>query len=221
MKKTLLALVIIISSILLVSCGCQKLDDENTGLISSDQTECSKILFTCPQYETPFYNDSECGCVKNENQTVDDPSSRELGKLISSYLAGKIFTPENEGGVVISEFATLDQEELDEGAELKYEVWAEIREYYYNDKDERTFTLRHRGPVILDITQTGRSYIVHGFKTLNFDDKELVKKELTEKSFALISNEETLANMTKGIDQYIQQTADGTLINGRIRVKLN
>jgi len=221
MKKSLITLLITVISIFVIGCGTVT-PDKNKTFIKENVNECSKILFTCPQYEKPFSDDSGCGCMKLTDTKLDNPDSRTLSLLVKNYLVSRIFTPENKGGIILAEFATMGIKSLDKDeTEVKYQVWAEIREYYYNDKEERTFKLRHRGPVILDLSQPGKFYIIHGYKLLDINDKELLNQELMEKGLKWMNDKQAFEATTKQIEDAIQQESDGTLIDGKIRVKLN
>lgn len=222
-KKTLItilgiiaAVVIIIAVIALIVFKTPKNTDKNLNYISYDQDKCVSILFTCPQYQKQFLDSKGCGCALQTDK-VDNPDARSLENLVRSYLANKIFKPANEGGVVLAEFVAIGLEKSNK--ELKYETWAEIREYYYNAKDERTFTLLHRGPVILDITETGKSYIIHGNTLVDPNDEDSLKEALTASALSWYNNKEAFKKTTDLIEKYIQEESDATLINNRIVIR--
>jgi len=217
LNKALVVLISILTITTLSACKSSKTDDPSLNYISHDQDECIKILFTCHQYQEQFINDQGCGCEEQEDK-IDNPEARRIDNLVKSYLANKIFKPKNEGGVILAEFVAIGVTKEDK--EMKYQTWAEIREYYYNAKDERTFDLLHRGPVILDITETGKNYIIHGNKLLDFNNKEGLAKELTKNALSWLNNEEVFKKTTTAIEKSIQDKSDSTLINGRIRVKV-
>jgi|GEM_PF-2889652 hypothetical protein len=226
-RKTLITVIGIIAAVLvliavtaLVAFRTPKNEDKTLNYISYDQDECVEILFTCPQYQKQFINDNGCGCALQTDK-VDNPDARGLENLVRSYLAHKVFKPENEGGVVLAEFVAigLEKSKKEVGKELKYETWAEIREYYYNAKDERTFNLMHRGPIVLEITETGKNYIIHGHELLDAGDKAILTEELSKTAVSWLNNPEAFKKTTDIIDQYIQQESDATLINNRIVIR--
>lgn len=219
MISGIIVVVLIIAVIIaLVALKGPRNENKNLNYISYDQDECVKILFTCPQYQKQFIDGEGCGCALSTDKT-DNPDSRSIERLVKSYLENRIFKPENKGGVVLAEFVAIGLEKSNK--ELKYETWAEIREYYYNAKDERTFTVRQSGPVILDITETGKNYIIHDNKLVDGKDENALKQELTAKAFEWYSNKDAFKKTTDLIDQYLQKESDGMLINNRIRVRVN
>jgi|GEM_PF-4838785 len=175
MKKTL-----ILGIIILVLSGCGGQKEVSKEYIQG--YDCSKIAFSCPQYYVRFMAGDACGCEMNEN-VKDDPESRTLRETAKQYIGTKIFKAEDTDKTFVN-YTHLDGVEDFSKKEmgvvgLNYQVWAEIQQYSIKDQ---TMTKKNEfsGPMVLLVSQTGKSYIVYGNERYSADDKEAITAKFTE-----------------------------------------
>jgi len=203
MRNKLLITSLIGLSIFAYGCGKEK----NKIYISENKDTCQEILFTCPQFQEIFYDNKGCGCIKSNAQ--DNPEIRRLSYVIEEYLNTRIIDTKHDG-VTLGKYIFLDGIEdysLEVGTGLNYQIWAGMNEYYMEDNTVKTEKL-FNGPVILDITETGRNYIINGSQIFDLKNKEAIKENFTEAAYNWIFNtEKNIEETTIRIEEVLRQEA--------------
>jgi len=195
--------IVLITTLITVSisgCGIDK--DPNKQYIETDKNKCEKILFTCPQYESIFYNDDGCGCLKT-NTTEDNPEARSLVNLVQSYLETRLF-PLKDSSNVFAEYLVTDA--IENGNDLNYQVLATVVEYIKDKDDNLKETQLFVGPIMLKIEQTGNSYIIYEHELINIEDKKS-KEKLSEKTIKIVDNVEKREALIRKMLENIKSTA--------------
>lgn len=131
--------------------------DSNYAYILENSAECERISFTCPYQQIPFSDETGCGCQPLPADQEDNPDSRRLVNLVKEYLSEKVIQPTQPDGHVFADFRFLDGTE--EGTELSYQVYTYIQEFYPTDNQVH-FGQTLITPIVLDIEQTGKNYII-------------------------------------------------------------
>lgn len=155
-----------ILSLLALSCaviltGCAGGDTERTYVSYSPFT-CRAVEYTCPQGQAAFRGTLTCGC---ETTTAPDvPETRTLDNIVRRYISSHVIAKVRADATRFSDFIYLDSSE--EGKMLRYEVFVGVREYYLIDEQLHASDIVYV-PLVLDIEQTGRSYIVRGHEQLD------------------------------------------------------
>ena len=199
-------LITMLPVLLLFTYGCGS--DANKSYVSESEDHCQEILFTCPQFQEGFYDEDGCGCIEYDGE--DQPESRRLKNLIENYLTIRALDPKHDG-VILSTFIFLDATEdasAEVGVNLNYQIWAGMNEYYVEAglvKTEKLFN----GPMILDIAETGKNYIINGNELFEVESKEAIEQNFTENSYNWIfdTEGESLEAKKNRVEESLRQQA--------------
>lgn len=195
MKKILLA-IMVIGTIALT--GCIGPSHPEGEYISESSSQCSEILYTCPQFQKPFSDNSGCGCEPQGEGEEDNPGERSLNNLLAAYLKTMVIEPQH-GGIIEADYIMLNatEEYLEETVELHYEIWAEIHEYYDAGEEGVGEGVQMSGPIALEITQPGKSYIINSFESYDEDNEQEIRENLTEEGaeWVLKSEKESVTKL--------------------------
>jgi hypothetical protein len=183
MNKKLISL-LLVSTTALVACGGNTEDriGEYT-YISDSKNECSEILYTCGQFEQPFYASDGCGCEQAPEGEEIPGDERSFKHVVSTYLADKVFpTKEETGYEILVDYLYIDGvEEPIEGSSssmLSYQIWVVIEQYEII-KDEVFQVNKYAGPMVLTIEQTGLSYIIWENQSFDFIAEDVIVSNFT------------------------------------------
>lgn len=145
----------IVSAALLTACG--KADNPELDYVSEDLEECSRIEYTCPQFQEAFTNEDGCGCQPSD--APDDSENRTINNLMDLYLSKQVITKECDGEV-FSDFSFIDNEATGSNI-IKQNVWAIIGEFCPEGRELREGAFLS-APIVLNVEETGLSYIIRG-----------------------------------------------------------
>ena len=189
---------------LFTACGA----DPDKNYIGKNQKDCAAIKFTCPQFQELFNDEKGCGCQPSE--IPDDPELRSLNNLMQGYLSEKIIQPKC-GGEVLTDFIFLDNEEV-EPRRINQNLWVIVGEVCVEENRVKE-SVFFSAPVILDLEETGKNYIIRGHVSVaEGDDYEACVRDIFTVKAAEAILGETKTKDIKKTEEVIRGKA--TLIFG-------
>lgn len=163
MKKLLISLAALILLVLAAGVAIYQPWQTDRDYISYSPAVCQAIRYTCPQGQAAFSNPGSLGCGCEPTELPDDAIDRTLANLVQTYIAQRMGVGDQATDAIFSDFLLLDPVQSDTPKHVNYNIWAVASSYGWQD-GQSVLTGSLTTPVVLDLEETGRGYIIRGHR---------------------------------------------------------
>lgn len=204
MKKTLIALGALILLALVAAAGIYQPWQQDRDYISYSPATCQAIRYTCPQGQAAFSNFQSLGCGCEPTELGDDAIDRTLANLVQTYIAQSMGVGDQTTDAIFSDFLLLDPVKAEQPKRVHYNIWAVASSYGLAD-GQVVLTDSLSVPVVLDLEETGRSYIIRGHQLPAVTDPvapgyaEAIRAALSPEAARLLLEDARVATQTQNI----------------------